>query len=415
MRLRSADGQDLWLAYGMNVHPGGDAETLERALESTVLPLRARLGLNGPMGLALRLDAAGARALADDERRLFALRDRLRALDLVPFTGNGFVLGRFHGPGVKDSVYRPSWREAEREEATLAMAEVLAVLRGPGETVSLSTAPGSWRGWGEEPDEVARGCAYRLVRTARRLRELEHRTGTRVLLGLEPEPRTTIETIAEARTFFAGPLREAFGRDAAALHHVGVCYDVCHQAVLFEDVEATLQALTSAGIPVVKLQASCALEAPDGTDPAARRALAGFAEPTWLHQTACRDARGRVHVTTDLGEALAASTRPWTERGTWRTHFHVPVFRPEAVAPLKTTQPDLDRALARVAGGGLTQHLEIETYSWDALPEAERHAGSGFSLVEALAREVEHVLGVVQRHGAVHQDAPALPRVPVEH
>ncbi len=408
MRLRAADGQHLWLAYGMNVHPGGDAEAIERALAGTVLPLKRRLKLEGPMGLALRLDADGARALLDDERRLLRLRDHLRDHGLVPFTGNGFVLGRFHGPGVKDAVYRPSWREAEREDATLAMAEVLAVLRGPGERVSLSTAPGSWRGWGEEPDEVARGCAYRLVRTARRLRELEHRLGTRVLLGLEPEPRATLESVAETRSFFAGPLREAFGRDVGALHHLGVCYDVCHQAVLFEDVVAGLDALHAAGIPVVKVQASAALEAPDGTDPQARAALRAFAEPTWLHQTACRDARGRVHVTTDLGEALAASEAPWTLSGPWRTHFHVPVFRREAVPPLLTTQPDLDRALARVAAGGLTTHLEVETYTWDALPEAERRAGSGDDLVEALARELEHVEAVLARHGCTREGrAPA--------
>lgn len=408
MRLRLADGSDLWLAYGMNVHPGGDAATLQRALESTVHPLRERLRVKGPMGLALRFDAAGARALVDDEPRLHGLRALLQHHGLVPFSANAFVLGRFHGPGVKDAVYRPSWREAEREDATLAMAEVLAFLRGPGHVVSLSTAPGSWRGWGEERDEVARGCAWRLVRAARRLRELEHRTGTRVRLGLEPEPRCTLETTADVAAFFAGPLQDAFGRDLGAWHHLGVCFDVCHQSVLFEEPVESLAHLEAAGIPVVKLQASCALEAADGTDPAARRALAAFAEPVWLHQTACRDARGQVHVVTDLPEALAASEGPWSARAPWRTHFHVPVFRREAVPPLTTTQPDLDRVLARVAAGGVTSHLEVETYTWEALPEAERAAGSGRDLVEALARELEHVLGVLGRHGAVRADGGPL-------
>jgi sugar phosphate isomerase/epimerase len=354
--------------------------------------------------LALRLDAEGVHALADDLLRLSALRARLVRHDLVPFTANGFVLGRFHGAGVKDAVYRPTWREAEREEYTVALAGVLAALRGPGEVVSISTAPGSWRGWGEDPREVARGCAQRLVRTARRLRALEHATGTRVLLGLEPEPRCTLESTAEALAFFRGPLADAFGTDLAARHHLGVCFDVCHQAVAFEDTAASLEALRAARVPIVKVQASCALETPDAREAAGRAALEAFVEPTWLHQTSVKDARGRLHMEEDLPQALASRAPAWRAGRPWRTHFHGPVFRAQAVPPLRTTQAELDRALARLARGDLTGHLEIETYTWEALPEAERQAGSGFDLVEALAREYEHVLGVLAQHGVTRAE-----------
>src|SRR5688572_30720166 len=160
----------------MNVHPGGSPDVLARAIEETVLPLRARLGARGPFGLALRLDAQGVRALADDLLALGALRARLARHDLVPFTANGFVLGRFHGAGVKDAVYRPTWREAEREDYTVALAGVLAALRGPGEVVSISTAPGSWRGWGGDPR--AAGARARAPLHAR-----EHGGGAGVLPG----------------------------------------------------------------------------------------------------------------------------------------------------------------------------------------------------------------------------------------
>jgi hypothetical protein len=272
---------------------------------------------------------------------------------------------------------------------------------------SISTAPGSWRGWRENPRDVARDCAARLARTAHRLRALEHETGTRVVLGLEPEPRCTIESTAEALAFFAGPLARAFGTDVGPRHHVGLCFDVCHAAVVFEDVAASLEALRSAEVPVVKVQASCALELPDASDPAGRAALAAFDEPVWLHQTAQEDAHGDVTVLPDLPEALAETRGGAGPSGRWRTHFHVPVFRAEAVPPLRTTQADLDRVLACVARGEVTRHLEVETYTWDALPEAERRAGSGFDLVEALAREIQHVLGVLASHGVTRADAPA--------
>ena len=69
------------------------------------------------------------------------------------------------------------------------------------------------------------------------------------------------------------------------------------------------------------------------------------------------------------------------------------------------------RVLARVAQGGATRHLEVETYTWEALPEHERRAGSGFDLVEALARELEWVGGALERHGAHRVGAPP-PRSP---
>ncbi|MFM8979014.1 MAG: metabolite traffic protein EboE [Planctomycetia bacterium] len=400
MRLVCANGDPLWLGYGMNVHPGGSAAVLEQALEQVVEPLRRRLCWPAPFGLALRLDAAGARELLDDPARLGALGQRLAQAGLVPFTVNGFVLGRFHGAGVKDSVYRPSWREAEREEATLAIAEVLARRRGPGHAASLSSAPGTWRGWGEPAGEAGREMAARLARTARRLSELEARTGTRVVLALEPEPGCSLDTVDDVLAFFGGPLARALGEDAAARRHLGVCYDACHQAVMWEDGPAGLARLSAAGIPVAKVQASCALELADPRDPAGRAALARFAEPTWLHQASTRDASGRVHLLADLPQALAAGQAPWTGPHPWRTHFHVPVFRERAVAPLATTQPHLAAVLARVAAGGVTSHLEVETYTWEALPEEERRAGSGSDLVEALARELAWTRATLEAHGA---------------
>ena len=56
--------------------------------------------------------------------------------------------------------------------------------------------------------------------------------------------------------------------------HVGLCYDVCHQAVVHEDPDAGLDALLEAGVSVVKVQASCALEVANPADEASRRAVA---------------------------------------------------------------------------------------------------------------------------------------------
>lgn len=396
MRLTTATGEDLWLAYGMNVHAGGSVDVVERALEDTVLPLKERLGVEGEFGVALRFDRGAVDLLADDDARRALLRGILAGYELVPFTANGFVVGNFHALGLKEDVYRPTWRERERVDYTMALAEVMARLRGPGEVVSISTAPGTYKRFDEGP-RVVQDVAHHLAFAARRLRGLEQSVSTRVVLGIEPEPLGLLETTEELIAFWRGPLREAFGRDRAAMHHLGVCYDVCHQAVEHEDPGEAIQSLKDEGIPIVKVQASSAIVVPDPMNADARAALERFEEPRWLHQVVMRTPGGGRQRAGDLSEVLTGPDAVlWRTAGVpWRVHFHVPVHREAVLPPLRTTRTVLEQALRRVAQGDVTSHLEIETYTWEALPPEERAEG----LVESLAREYEWVLSVLAAAG----------------
>src|SRR2546430_2326613 len=51
----------------------------------------------------------------------------------------------------------------------------------------------------------------------------------------------------------------------------------------------------------------------------------------------------------------------------WRTHFHVPVFLDD-LGELRTTRREIEAALAVHGDIPLSDHLEIETYTWDVLP-----------------------------------------------
>ncbi|HBF81317.1 MAG TPA: xylose isomerase, partial [Streptomyces sp.] len=53
----------------------------------------------------------------------------------------------------------------------------------------------------------------------------------------------------------------------------------------------------------------------------------------------------------------------------WRSHFHVPLHAPPG-PPLTSTLSVLESTLTRLVGGPepLTRHLEVETYTWQALP-----------------------------------------------
>ncbi len=412
MLLQTPTGSTIQLAYGMNVHPGGDARATIDAIQSTVLPLKKRLGVRGAFGLAVRWSAKGVAGLAPDRPIFGELVDLLKSSRLAIFTGNAFVHGEFHGEPLKDEVYRPDWTDARRLEYTLAFAEVLARLARAvrpkkAVTLSLSTSPLSWKGWSGDDRGHARS-AEQLVACGRGLAEIKREYGVRIILGLEPEPGCSLETTEEVRRFFAGPLAHALRASPNAAPYLGVCYDVCHQAVQWEDGAESLQRLADDEIALAKVQASCALELPDAGDAAGRDALAAFNEPVYLHQTSARDAAGTVHMASDLGDVLDDAT--WHAHGAWRSHFHVPVFRREATGPLRTTQPDLEACLAQLATNpnpAWTGHLEIETYTWDVLPEAERAAGSGSDLVDALEQEYRWVLEVLAAHGVTPAKAGA--------
>ena len=66
---------------------------------------------------------------------------------------------------------------------------------------------------------------------------------------------------------------------------------------------------------------------------------------------------------------------------------------------LATTAPALEAALDVVARREEIEHLEIETYSFGALPPADRPDGPDGPLVEGLLGEFRHVLDGLARRG----------------
>lgn len=184
-----------------------------------------------------------------------------------------------------------------------------------------------------------------------------------------------METTAQA-------VRELRGLDPERL---GVCLDACHLAVQFEEPGAALRRLADAGLPVVKLQASCAVEAAEPADPATRAALGRFVEPRFLHQTRTPTAAG-VRGVDDLPDALDGGLP--TDTGPWRVHFHAPLHA-DPEPPLRTTADQLGRVLAGLLGGAVADcdHIEVETYTWSVLPEPPADLPGGIAAELAWARE----------------------------
>ncbi len=399
MRLGAA-GCAAHLGYCTNIHPGESWLETRAALMRHLPAVKARFAPAAPMGFGMRLSAEAAATLAAEPAALAWLRDFLAVEGLYVFTINGFPFGRFHGARVKERVYQPDWTHPERLAYTDQLADLLDLLLPAGEAGSISTVPGGFRNLAGQP-EALEAVAEMLLRHAAHLVALHERTGRTIALALEPEPMCLLETVEETARFFEEHLfvRRAAARlaDLAGLtvpaaaqamrRHLGICYDVCHAAVEFEDPAASLARLRSSGIAVPKLQLSSALRIPR-VDAAAVERLRRFDDGVYLHQVVERRADGRLVRHLDLPDAFAAFEREGAAPGEreWRIHVHVPLFQEEA-GDFGTTRGFLREILTLHRHTPVSPHLEVETYTWDVLPPELRE----MPIEAAIARELAWV------------------------
>ena len=199
---------------------------------------------------------------------------------------------------------------------------------------------------------------------------------TKTSIALEPEPACVIETLDEVKWLF-----KTLNLDREEQQAFGLCFDCCHQAVQFESVDDWLKLFSEESISLHKVQVSSALLAKGRT----ALDLLGFDEPSYLHQCVLQTG-GRLFRLTDLDQ-LSLFEESFTFDET-RCHFHVPVFaatvRSPAGSTLDTTQSFLADFLPRIAALKTDLCFEVETYSFDALPESVQLK----SLPENIEREL---------------------------
>ncbi|PCI05694.1 MAG: sugar phosphate isomerase [Hyphomicrobiales bacterium] len=387
------------LTYCTNIHAGETWAEIFDGIRKHLPAVKAELSPNAPLGLGLRLSAVAAEALCDAE--VFAeFETFLKEGDIYIFTLNGFPYGTFHGQPVKEGAYRPDWSDPARLNYTNTLANHLAKWLPDGMEGSISTVPGTYKAWvmGSDGVDIISTIRDNIVRHVAHLIAIQNRTGKTINLALEPEPSCLIETIEETINFYSsqlfsdqailllGKLTGMTAGDASdALHrHIGVCYDVCHAAVEFEDAKSSLDALKDAGIKISKLQLSSALRIAEVNGDTAAQ-LGAMNEPIYMHQV-IQNQNGNITRFTDIPFAL--DTVEAAQGAEWRIHFHVPIFL-EEMQDLGTTQQFLKDVLAIHKASPVTEQLEVETYTWDVLPDEYRSSG----LSPMIARELSWVRG----------------------
>jgi len=375
MKPRTHPGwQRSELVYCSNVHPGESLQAVYSLINGALAEVRQLRSLES-MGSGLWLSDEAADRLSRDELSMNRFLELLEDNGIELFTLNGFPFGGFHDTVVKERVYQPDWSQPQRLAYTLKLARILAhCLPEHCHEGSISTLPlGFQVDWNAAAERAALDT---LCTVALELDVLRQQSGRSIRVCLEMEPGCVLETTDQVIDLFASRLPAAASRrgigEEVLQRHLGVCFDVCHQAVMFEDPVYSLERLAEQGISVGKIQLSSALELPHPGDVEAREAVSEYIEPRYLHQVRTRLEDGGLDAVMDLPEAL--ESRSFATKAPWRIHFHVPVQTSTvAGGRLHTTQAAIQQVLDYLMQTPeLKPHLEVETYTWQVLPEASR-------------------------------------------
>jgi sugar phosphate isomerase/epimerase len=362
------------IGYCTNVHAGTDMTTIRARLDEFAVPIANKQAHDRPLGIGLWLPNSAAQELSSsDDIQHFGrwLQDRR----LLPFTMNGFPFDNFHLPVVKHRVYRPTWAEQQRLDYTVKLAKILSQLHAGTlcNLASISTLPIGWPG--HDDNEQLHLAGENLRKLANELAAIESETGVRIIVAIEPEPGCLLDRCEDVIDFFSQQLADTSHRK-----YLGVCHDICHSAVMFEDQAYALSKYAQAGIAVGKIQVSSAIDVPLEDMNEKQRAqainqLSGFAEDRYLHQTGCIGNDGVFRLVEDLPKWLASD--PSQDDKHLRIHFHVPIFLKQ-FGQLRATREairDCVTAMRSDDAPEFTGHWEVETYAWTVMPDEMRTSG----------------------------------------
>lgn len=394
------------LTYCSNIHAGESWKDHFQKLKENVPQIKRRVSPLEPFGIGLRLSNEASLELRKQES-LYEFAQWLADNNCYVFTMNGFPYGGFHNTRVKDQVHAPDWLTGNRVNYTIRLAQILAVLLPEGIDGGISTSPLSYKFWHKDDDlpKVFETATLNLLQVVDQLINIHQHTGKLIHIDIEPEPDGLLGNGKEFLQWYMQyliPIGTAYIQDkyhynedeASSLlrEHVQICYDVCHFAVSYEDHAHIIEQLRSLGIKTGKIQISAALKASFTGSDAERTSIVNsftqFNEPVYLHQVVARTTDNNLLYYPDLDEALQHSANKSVAE--WRAHYHVPIFI-KHYGVLQSTQDDIVKVLNIQSLSFFTFHLEIETYTWEVLPEEMR-----LPVSESIIREFEWVIGLLK-------------------
>ena len=221
------------------------------------------------------------------------------------------------------------------------------------------------------------------------IRILNQKHGIQITLALEPEPDTSLDTLASIINFFENDLATVAKEKNISMPEVkqiiGLNLDACHASVLFEKPADVLKTLLTKNINTFKFHIT---NAPVLQPPFTKEKIASFqklSEPKYLHQTFAKKGT-EIYRFRDLIEFPFENCSSFDEV---RTHYHVPL-QLKGFSNLKTTNDEVIELLKVAAKSPCTHNFVSETYTWPQHLEAID--AKDFNLINGIAQEVEWLM-----------------------
>lgn len=387
--MNNAKGSDFYwqreeIMYCGNVHPCSSVEGLIRQIEQHILPIKSARNLSGMMlGLWLNkpiLDDFSCNAELANQFFYLLNKNNLKIKTL-----NAFPQREFHGEVIKTQVYQPAWCDLERLKYTLELVDFIKQNSSSfAGDISISTLP---LGYKTSWDKIKHQSAITNLKSlATYLSLVKKQNNINIRVCLEMEPDCVLETTDEMVSFFNEDLGSVIKGDF--LTHLGVCFDICHQAVMHEDIHHSLATFIDNGIPIGKIQVSNALRFQLNNIKEIEPLLQRYYSSPYLHQVKINNA-GETVSFSDLN---IDNVSRFPETGEARVHFHLPINQVEISDVLMTTQQSILATLTYLHKLPFKPDLEVETYTWNIIDSSASHDKLNQYLLKELTWLEENLL-----------------------
>ena len=374
----------IHLAYCTNIHRGEGWNETFHGLNEYTLKVKEKVSQSDPFAIGLRLGYKAALELSETGSR--NLDEFIKWLDhnnCYIFSINGFPYGQFHGSRVKEQVYSPDWTFDSRVEYTNLLFDILAKILPSGMSGSVSTLPGSFKEFIQDDIRQGNVIIENLARCGKHINDLIEKTGKDLHLGLEPEPLGWFENTPETLSFFKR-FRNIHGDEFDNV--IGVNYDTCHLAIEYENAKESLLLLKNNNIKISKIHLSSALKLKPNQQTV--DSLKEYQDDVYLHQVIARLQNGDLIRFKDLPDAIENFLKGNCNDDEWRVHFHIPLHAsPDSL--FDDTRDHIKDTLSVLSSDPeMCKHLEMETYTWEVLPNSMQSN----SVVDQLSLEYDWTL-----------------------
>lgn len=374
----------IHLAYCTNIHRGEGWNETFHGLNEYTLKVKEKVSQSDPFAIGLRLGYKAALELS--ETGSGNLDEFIKWLDhnnCYIFSINGFPYGQFHGSRVKEQVYSPDWTFDSRVEYTNLLFDILAEILPSGMSGSVSTLPGSFKEFIQDDTQQGNVIIENLARCGKHINDLIEKTGKDLHLGLEPEPLGWFENTPETLSFFKR-FRNIHGDEFDNV--IGVNYDTCHLAIEYENAKESLLLLKNNNIKISKIHLSSALKLKPNQQTV--DSLKEYQDDVYLHQVIAKLQNGDLIRFKDLPDAIENFLKGNCNDDEWRVHFHIPLHAsPDSL--FDDTRDHIKDTLSVLSSDPeMCKHLEMETYTWEVLPNSMQSN----SVVDQLSLEYDWTL-----------------------